>query len=117
MKTAGKPTTLKLDADKTLLKADGDDMAFITVSMTDAEGTLCPDADDDLLFEVTGAGNFQAVCNGDATSLEPFTQPQMKLFHGQLVLVVRASEQAGITIVTVKCPKRKIESQLKLKIG
>ena len=117
MKTAGKPTTLKLDADKTLLKADGDDMAFITVSMTDAEGTLCPDADDDLLFEVTGAGNFQAVCNGDATSLEPFTQPQMKLFHGQLVLVVRASEQAGITTVTVKCPKRKIESQLKLKIG
>ena len=65
-------------------------MAFLLMARTDKQGTLIPDADDQLDFEVTGAGSFEAVCNGDATSLESFKQPTMKLFHGQLVVVVRS---------------------------
>lgn len=58
-------------------------MAFVTVSLTDEAGTLIPQACDQLEFEVTGAGCFEAVCNGDATSLESFKAPTMKLFNGQ----------------------------------
>ena len=96
LRTAGKAAKLQLDVwtqhDAPFLKADGDDLAFVTVSLTDAKGTLVPDADDQLTFEVTGAGKFEAVCNGDATSLEPFTKPTMKLFKGQLVVVVRSGK-------------------------
>ena len=84
-----------------ILNATGDDMAFITVSLTDAEGTLIPQADDQLTFEVTGAGSFEAVCNGDATSLESFKAPTMKLFNGQLVVVVRSAKEAGILTLKV----------------
>ena len=77
------------------LKADGDDLAFITVSLADAAGTIVPTATDRLRFEVSGAGTFRAVCNGDATSLEPFTEPTMKLFAGQLVVVVQAATTPG----------------------
>lgn len=56
--------------------------------MKDKDGNLCPDADDEITFDVTGGAVFRAVCNGDATSLESFTKPTMKLFHGQLVLTV-----------------------------
>jgi beta-galactosidase len=104
--TAGEPVALKLEADRTLLKADGDDMAFITISMVDKNGTFCPTADDELTFEVSGAGVYQAACNGDATSLEPFTQPQMKLFSGQLVVIVRTTETAGNITLTVRDSSR-----------
>ncbi len=104
IRTAGKPAKLQLDtwtAEGHLLKADGDDLAFVTVSLTDAQGTLIPDASDQLTFEVSGAGSFEAVCNGDATSLESFTQPTMKLFHGQLVVIVRSTKEAGTITLKV----------------
>jgi beta-galactosidase len=80
-------------------------MAFITVSLTDAEGTLIPQADDQLTFEVTGAGSFEAVCNGDATSLESFKSPTMKLFNGQLVVVVRSAQKTGTLTLKVSAEK------------
>ena len=102
VKTAGKPEKLKMDvwtAGKQL-KADGNDLAYITISMTDADGNLCPNANDQLVFNVEGEGAFKCVCNGDATSLESFTEPKMKLFNGMLVLTVQSSGKAGKIKVT-----------------
>ena len=104
VRTAGKPAELKLEAwtaNEAGLNADGDDLAFVTVSLTDTEGTLIPQADDQLTFEVTGTGSFEAVCNGDATSLEPFKKPTMKLFNGQLVVVVRSAKEPGTLTLKV----------------
>ena len=114
VKTAGKPTALKLETDRYSLNADGDDLAFITVSMIDENGTLCPTSNDDIEVSVEGEGSFQAICNGDATSLESFVEPKMKLFSGQLVVVVKASETPGNIVLRVRCPKRKIENVLQL---
>ena len=112
VKTAGKSARLKLDAwtqqEKTELRADGNDLAFVTVSLVDENGTFVPDAQDQLTFEVSGAGTFRAVCNGDATSLEPFTQPTMKLFSGQLVVVVQAARQKGDLVLKVSDAERKL---------
>ena len=83
------------------LNASGDDLAFITVSLTDTDGNLIPDAADQLTFGVMGAGTFEAVCNGDATSLESFKSPTMKLFNGQLVVIVRSARQPGILTLKV----------------
>lgn len=113
--TAGEPAALQLVADRTLLKADGDDMAFVTVSLTDKDGTFCPTADDELTFSVSGAGVYQAACNGDATSLEPFTEPQMRLFSGQLVVIVRTTKAPGDITLTVTNTKRGFERCLTLK--
>ena len=110
LRTAGKPARLQLDtwtqqsnyaplpsegAGVGALHADGQDLAFVTISLVDKKGTLIPNAADQLKFEVSGAGTFRAACNGDATSLEPFTEPTMKLFNGQLVVVVQAGKKAG----------------------
>ena len=115
VKTAGKPHRLQLDADRSVLNADGNDLAFITVSLIDKNGTLLPDADDDLQFSVEGAGSFRGVCNGDATSLQVMTEPQMKLFHGQLVVVVQASETAGDITLRVKGNKGYLNGAIKLR--
>ncbi|MBR0024041.1 MAG: DUF4982 domain-containing protein [Muribaculaceae bacterium] len=115
VKTAGKPKRLQLDADRSVLNADGNDLAFITVSLVDKNGTLLPDADDDLQFSVEGAGTFRGVCNGDATSLQVMTKPQMKLFHGQLVVVVQATETAGDITLRVKGNKGYLNGSVKIR--
>lgn len=119
-RTAGAPAQLLLtaeyaDDEAKTLKADGNDVAFVTVSLIDKDGNLCPTADDQLTFEVTGEGSYQAACNGDATSLEPFTQPQMKLFGGQLVVVVRSTKTAGTMTLKVTDAKRKLTQTIDIK--
>ncbi len=114
--TAGKPASLKLEADRNVIKADGEDLAFVTVSLTDENGNLIPDAVDQLTFNVTGSGAFKAVCNGDATSLESFVEPTMRLFHGQLVVVVQASNQKGELTLNVSDQKGKYQASCIIKV-
>ena len=137
VKTAGKPHHLQLDVwtqhnnfsplllegqgeakglGEAVLSADGEDLAFVTVSLVDKQGTLIPDAADQLRFSVSGSGSFKAVCNGDATSLEPFTQPTMKLFSGQLVVVVQAAKQQGNLTLTVSDTRRGMTQQVTIPV-
>ena len=119
--TAGKPSAIACDVwtqhDAPCLKADGDDLAFVTVSLTDKNGIMIAEADDQLTFEVTGAGTFEAVCNGDATSLESFKEPTMKLFKGQLVVIVRGAKQPGTAILKVTDKSRKLSKTIEIKVG
>jgi beta-galactosidase len=93
--TAGKPHHLNVSANRMAIKANGKDLSYITVSVVDKNENLCPTADNQLNFNVSGAGKFKAVCNGDATSLEMFHIPTMKTFSGKLVVLVQSTEQAG----------------------
>ena len=93
--TAGKPYQIKLEADRNILEANGEDLSFVTVSVVDKQGNLCPTATEQLKFNVTGKGKYRAACNGDATSLEQFHLPTMKLFSGKLVVLVQSTEEAG----------------------
>ena len=114
LRTAGSPSRLTLQPDRTTLRADGDDLSFITVSLVDSRGTLCPDADDRVEFTVTGAGTLRGLCNGDATSLESFTGDSMHLFHGQLVLVVQAATTPGTITITARTGKKQTSTEIKV---
>ena len=119
VRTAGKPSRLQLDVwtqQTGSLNADGQDLAFVTVSLVDKNGTLIPNAADQLKFDVSGAGTFRAVCNGDATSLEPFTEPTMKLFAGQLVVVVQASQKPGNLTLHVSDADRRLSAKTTIKV-
>ena len=100
-RTADEPITLYAETDRTEYRADGEDLVFVTLSAIDADGNFVPTADNNLKFSVIGAGTFEAVCNGDATSLQSFKEPQMKLFSGQLVVVLRTLPTAGDIVLTV----------------
>lgn len=102
MVTAGKPHHIKLEADRNSINADGEDISFVTASIVDKDGNLCPDANHLLSFNVKGQGVFRAACNGDATSLEMFHLPVMKAFSGKLVVLVQAADKAGNAVLEVK---------------
>lgn len=105
VKTAGKATQIQLTGDlgKAVkpLKADGEDMTFITVNVLDKDGNIVPDADNKISVKVTGSASFKGICNGDATSLEVFTNPSMKVFHGQLVIGIQNNGKQGDAVVKV----------------
>ena len=102
IRTAGKPYQIKLTADRTELQADGNDLSYVTVIVVDKNGNECPTATNQLQFKVSGKGRFRAVCNGDATSLEMFHLPTMKLFSGKLVVTIQSKKEPGEIILTVK---------------
>ena len=95
MHTAGKPYALVLEADRLLIKADGNDLSFVTVKVVDKNGNLCPLADNEISFKVKGAGSYRAGANGDPTSLESFQEPKMKVFNGMMTAIVSSSETPG----------------------
>ena len=105
VKTAGAAAQIQLTGDLGAavkpLKADGEDMTFITVNILDKDGILVPDADNSIQVSVTGAADFKGICNGDATSTEVFTKPTMKTFHGQLVIGIQSNGKQGDATIKV----------------
>lgn len=115
VRTSGKPHHIELlpnhlldgeslllgEGNKSCLRADGEDMVFLTARVVDQDGNLCPDADNLLQVQVTGAAQFKGICNGDATSLEVFTRPQMHVFKGQLMIGVISNGKTGPASVKV----------------
>lgn len=100
IKTAGKPTKISLSADRSLISADGKDLSFITVNIEDADGNLCPRADNLVNFKIEGEGVLAAVDNGNQRSLESFQEPFRKAFSGKCLLVVKSTKNTGNITIT-----------------
>ncbi len=99
--TAGSPVAIELVADRKTMVADGDDMAFVTVRLVDADGNLCPTADDLVTFQLDGPATIAAVDNGNAASLESFQANQRRAFSGLCMVYLRsAGQQDGVVTLT-----------------
>ncbi len=99
VKTVGEPAKIVLEADRTEIVADGKELAFITVSVVDKNGIICPNADHLIDYSVTGQGIIKAVGNGDPTSLESFVEPKRKAFNGNAMVLVQSSQNEGEIIL------------------
>ncbi|MEA4984057.1 Beta-galactosidase BoGH2A [bioreactor metagenome] len=102
VKTAGKPYRVELIPDRTSLRADGRDLAYINVRVVDREGNLCPHDGSMIQFSVKGEGKYRASANGDPTCLELFHLPKMSVFKGQLTTIVQSGEKSGELILEAK---------------
>ena len=101
VRTAGKASAIRLTPDRTTLKADGEDICFVNVSLVDKEGNPVPTDNRLVKVKVRGAGSFRAIANGDPTCLESFQEPQMHLFSGQLTVWVQSGTETGNILVEV----------------
>lgn len=94
--TAGKPHHIELSTDYSVLKANGKDLAYVTLKVVDKDGNLCPTDSRLVNFKVRGAGKYRASANGDPTCLDLFHLPKMHVFSGMLTVIVQSSEKAGV---------------------
>jgi beta-galactosidase len=99
VKTSGPAAKLALKADRETLRADGDDLAFVTVTVTNKDGVFVPDAKPRLRFAVTGPAEIVAADNGDPTDHTVFSSPERKAFNGLALVIVRAKPGAAGPIV------------------
>jgi beta-galactosidase len=96
VKTTGEARKLALLPDRAVLKADGKDLSFITVQVTDKKGLIVPHAKNALQFTIEGPGEIIATDNGDAANLVSFTSSEREAFNGLCLVIVRAKPgQAG----------------------
>lgn len=93
--TAGKPARIELTADRSILKADGKDLSFITIRVLDEAGNLVPDVSNLINFKVGGNGFIVGVDNGCQTSMEPFKANYRKAFNGMCLLIVQTNKNPG----------------------
>jgi len=95
VKTAGDPALLTVKPDRNIIRADGQDLSFVTVTVRDAKGVIVPRADNSVHFDITGPGEIAATDNGDATSFESFQAHEHKAFNGLCLVIVRSTQQSG----------------------
>ena len=95
LKTAGKPAKIVLSVDKTQIKNIWDDVAFVTAKIYDAEGNLCPNADELIKFDISGPGFITAVDNGNVASHELYKATQRHAYRGACIALVKANEPNG----------------------
>jgi beta-galactosidase len=95
MKTAGSPYKIKLTADRTTLSANGMDLSYVLVEAYDKNGNLCPLADNEVSFSLTGPAKIAGVGNGNPQSFDSFQANTVKLFYGKAMLIVGSGFDKG----------------------
>jgi len=100
VKTAGVPAKISLQADRKEIHADGKDLSFVTVTVTDKDGVMVPDADNLVQFKVDGDASIAGVDNGSEISMEPFKADHRKAFNGKCLVILQANRKPGTITLT-----------------
>ncbi len=98
VRTAGAAANLQLTADRSAITANGEDLSFITLRITDANGNPAPEADNNVTFSISGPGEIVATDNGDAADLVSFASKERKAFKGLALVIVRTKKAGAITV-------------------
>jgi beta-galactosidase len=99
LQTAKQVSKIKLSADRSTIKADGQDLSYITVELTDANGIRNPKAGNLVKFKMEG-GTIVGVGNANPVSLESYQLPQRKAWHGRCLVIVKSPAKAGKITLT-----------------
>lgn len=90
VKTTDTASMISMAADHATIKADGSDLSFITVKITDKNGLMVPRSNNRIKFEISGPGEIVAVDNGDATDHDSFQSTNRRAYNGMALVVVRS---------------------------
>jgi beta-galactosidase len=99
VKTANDPAKIELIADRPTISADGEDLSYITIKIKDKEGTLVPDADHLIHFDLEGEGQIVGVGNGNPISLESAKGKERRAFSGMCQVVIKSTPRKGKIIL------------------
>ena len=102
IRTAGNPSNLKLTADRSTIKADGNDLSFVTVDILDDKGNFVPTANNEINFSVEGEGKIVGVCSGDPVSHESYKGNKHTALNGKCLVIIQSNGKSGRIEVTAQ---------------
>jgi beta-galactosidase len=95
LKTAGAPAKIILSTEKKSVGNTWDDVCYITATIVDENNVECLNADNQIEFNVTGAGVLAAADNGDLTATESFLSNKRFSYKGRCIAIVKANAATG----------------------
>ena len=101
-KTAGAPHHIRLTPDKQVIKADGRSLSFVAVEVVDEKGNLCPWAENNIYFSLTGDATIAGVDNGSPFSMERFKAHERHAFFGKCLVVIQSGKTPATISLTAK---------------
>ncbi|WP_291112108.1 MULTISPECIES: glycoside hydrolase family 2 TIM barrel-domain containing protein [unclassified Flavobacterium] len=101
LQTSGNAAKIRLIPDRSKISADGQDLSFVTVEVTDTDGKLQPNAENLLRFKIDGPGVIAGVDNANIKDVDPYVGTSRKAWHGRALVVIRSTKNAGNIKLTV----------------
>jgi len=101
LQTSGDAAKIKLIADRTKIVANGQDLSFVTIEVTDKDGKLQPNAENRLEFNISGPGIIAGVDNANIKDIDPYVGTSRKAWHGRALVIIRSTRSAGNIKLTV----------------
>jgi beta-galactosidase len=100
VKTTGEAISLEATAYHTQIQADGKDLSFITIKVTDKDGLIVPRSNNLIEFSIEGPGEIVATDNGNSMDMVAFPSHSREAFNGLALMIVRskAGEKGTITV-------------------
>ena len=102
LSTAEVPVQIKITADKKLIKANNQDLAYITIELLDAKGNRNPLAENGMKFKVEGDATIVGIGNANPRSIESYQSPQRKAWQGRCMVILKAGKTGGEIILTAE---------------
>ena len=94
--STGPATKIALTPDKLDMKADGQDIIQVEVTLLDEEGRIAAGFDEDIIWQITGDAVILGIENGHPADLTPYSDKHRKTRAGRAIVYVRAG--------TMPCP-------------
>ncbi len=104
LQTSGDAAKLNLTADRKEILANGQDLSYITIEITDKDGTIQPNATNRLHFKIEGPGLIAGVDNADLKDFEQYVGNTRKAWKGKALVVIKSKHEAGDIKLTVTSP-------------
>jgi beta-galactosidase len=87
--TTGQPTKIKLVADRSVIKANRNDLSYVKIVITDAAGNIIPDASIPVKLTVSGDGEIAGSGSARPDDMESVNNPVCKTYRGAALAILR----------------------------
>lgn len=104
LQTSGNAAKIKLQPDRTKIMANGQDLSFVTIELTDIDGILQPNAENRLTFKIDGPGVIAGVDNANLKDNDPYVSNSRNAWKGRALVVVKSTQNTGEIQFTVSSP-------------
>jgi len=116
LQTTGEAEKISLTADREIIKADGQDLSYVTVEILDSKGLRIPTARNQINFEIKGPGKIIAVGSSDPLGNQSFTQPERKAYTGRCLVIIKSENKPGVIRLKAKADGIR-SSQIKIQVS
>jgi beta-galactosidase len=91
-------TVLAATVDRSRIRADESDLAYVAIEFVDANGVVQPCAAAEVTVQVEGPAMLQGLASGNPKALDPFTGASCATYDGRALAVVRPTGAGSITV-------------------